>query len=47
MLRGASPSVRTFASLAMPTTSRGGSWPHEPADGVSVGPAAPGVRQAN
>ena len=25
MLRGASPSVRTFASLAMPTTSQGGS----------------------
>ena len=42
MLRGASPSVRTFASLAMPTTSRGGSWPHQPANGVSVGPSAPG-----
>ena len=45
MLRGASPSVRTFASLAMPTTSQRGivfAPPHQPADGVSVGPAAPG-----
>ena len=45
MLRGASPSVRTFASLAMPTTSQGGivfAPPHQPADGVSVGPAGPG-----
>ena len=42
--------MRTFASLATPTTSQGGTVVaprHQPADGVSVGPEAPGHRFAD
>ena len=44
MLRGASPSVRTFASLAMPTTSQGGSSSRRR---TSRPTASPSVQQQN